>query len=94
MDYDDGGNPAKRAAIWEDVVGRSSTIPGVEASGISDNLPMSRNRSWGIAAKGEEMRNTGVFVYIVSPGYPPHVAAAARLGETTWRWGHSASTAR
>jgi predicted permease len=69
VDYDDGGNPAKRASIWEDVVGRSSMIPGVEAAGISDNLPMSRNRSWGIAAKGEEKRNTGVFVYIVSPGY-------------------------
>jgi predicted permease len=69
VDYDDGGNPAKRAAIWEDVVGRSSMIPGIEAAGISDNLPMSRNRSWGIAAKGEEKRNTGVFVYIVSPGY-------------------------
>jgi predicted permease len=69
VDYDDGGNPAKRAAFWEDVVGRSSMIPGVEATGISDNLPMSRNRSWGIAAKGGEKRNTGVFVYIVSPGY-------------------------
>ena len=69
VDYDDGGNPEKRAAIWEDVVRRSSMIPGVEAAGISDNLPMSRNRSWGIAVKGEETRNTGVFVYIVSPGY-------------------------
>ncbi|MBU6399905.1 MAG: ABC transporter permease [Verrucomicrobia bacterium] len=73
VDYDDGGNPAKRAAIWEDVVGRSSMIPGVEAAGISDNLPMSRNRSWGIAPKGEQKPNgrdfIGVFVYIVSPGY-------------------------
>jgi predicted permease len=69
VDYDDGGNPAKRAAIWEDVVSRGSMIPGVEAVGISDNLPMSRNRGWGIAVKGEEKRNTGVFVYIVSPGY-------------------------
>jgi predicted permease len=50
-------------------VGRSSTIPGIEAAGISDNLPMSRNRSWGIAPKGEQNRNIGVFVYIVSPGY-------------------------
>lgn len=63
VDYDDGGNPAKRAAIWQDVMGRTSMIPGVEAVGISDNLPMSRNRSWGIAVKGEEKRNTGVFVY-------------------------------
>jgi predicted permease len=73
VDYEDGGNPAQRAAIWQDVVGRSSAIPGVEAAGISDNLPMSRNRSWGIAAKGEQKPKdsdfVGVFVYIVSPGY-------------------------
>ena len=57
LDYEDGGNPAKRAAIWQEFVSRSSMIPGVEAAGISDNLPMSRNRSWGIAAKGEQKRN-------------------------------------
>ena len=48
-------------------------IPGVESAGISDNLPMSRNRSWGIAAKGEQKLDgedfLPVFVYIVSPGY-------------------------
>lgn len=74
VDYDDGGNPAKRAAIWQEVISRSLMIPGVESVGISDNLPMSRNRSWGIAAKGERKKLDGqdflpVFVYIVSPGY-------------------------
>jgi predicted permease len=73
VDYDDGGNAAKRAAIWQEVVRRASMIPGVEAAGISDNLPMSRNRSWGIAAKGEQKRDardfTPVFVYIVTPNY-------------------------
>jgi predicted permease len=73
VDYDDGGNAAKRVAIWQDVVRRNSMIPGVEAAGISDNLPMSRNRSWGIAAKGQQKLTAqdfiGVFVYIVSPGY-------------------------
>jgi predicted permease len=73
VDYDDGGNPAQRAAIWQDVVRRTSAIPGVESAGISDNLPMSRNRSWGIAAKGEQKPKdsdfVGVFVYIGSPGY-------------------------
>jgi predicted permease len=72
VDYDDGGNVAKRTAIWQEVVRRASLIPGVEAAGISDNLPMSRNRSWGIKAKvgnydGGQFQ--GVFVYIVSPGY-------------------------
>jgi predicted permease len=73
VDYDDGGKAAKRAAIWQEIVRRTSIIPGVEAAGISDNLPMSRNRSWGIAAKGKQKRDAldyvGVFVYIVSPGY-------------------------
>ncbi|MGC2636178.1 MAG: ABC transporter permease [Acidobacteriaceae bacterium] len=73
VDYDAGGSPAKQAAIWKNVVERASQIPGVEAAGISDNLPMSRNRGWGIAAKGAEPPKAqdfiGVFVYIVSPGY-------------------------
>jgi predicted permease len=73
VDYDDGGNATKRAAIWQDVVSRTSMIPGVEAAGISDNLPMSRNRSWGIAALGAQKLTDrdfiDVFVYIVSPGY-------------------------
>ncbi len=72
VDYDDGRNAAKRAAIWEEVVRRASMIPGVEAAGITDNLPMSRNRSWGIKAKGGDYdggKFQGIFVYIVSPGY-------------------------
>ena len=73
VDYDDGNNAEKRAAIWQEVVRRASMIPGVEAAGISDNLPMSRNRSWGIAAKGAEKQDAnnsiGAFVYIISPGY-------------------------
>jgi predicted permease len=73
VDYDAGGNAAKQAAIWQEVVRRASMLPGVEAAGISDNLPMSRNRGWSIAAKGQEKPRDsdfiGVFVYIVSPGY-------------------------
>ncbi|MBW4028266.1 MAG: ABC transporter permease [Acidobacteria bacterium] len=73
VDYDDGGNAAKRAAIWQEVVRRASMIPGVQAAGISDNLPMSRNRSWGIAAKGAQNPTRAdfvdAFVYVVSPGY-------------------------
>lgn len=73
VDYDDGGNAAKRTAIWQEVTNRSLMIPGVESVGISDNLPMRRNRSWGIAAKGKKKLDNQdflpIFVYIVSPGY-------------------------
>ena len=73
LDFDDGEKPATRAAKWREIVEHISSIPGVETAGIADNLPMSRNRSWGIAAKGEQKLNDRdfipVFVYIVSPGY-------------------------
>jgi predicted permease len=73
VDYGDDNNPAKRTATWQEFVSRTSMIPGVEAAGISDNLPMSRNRSWGIAAKGQQKSKAldfiPVYVYIVSPGY-------------------------
>ena len=72
LDYDDKGDAARRSAIWQEVLRRTQAIPGVEAVGISDNLPMSRNRSWEIKAKGQnyrpgELKDT--CVYIVSPGY-------------------------
>lgn len=73
LDFDGNEKPATRDAKWHEIIERTSLIPGVESAGISDNLPMSRNRSWGIAAKGEQRRNgpdfIPVFVYIVSPGY-------------------------
>ena len=72
VDYVDDRSADKRTAIWQEIVRRASMIPSVEAAGISDNLPMSRNRSWGIRAKGGDYdggKFQGVFVYIVSPGY-------------------------
>lgn len=74
LDFDGAEKAAARAAKWQEIVERTSLLPGVETAGISDNLPMSRNRSWGIAAKGGEQKPNGrdfvpVFVYIVSPGY-------------------------
>lgn len=89
VDYDDGGNAAKRAAIWQDVTNRGLMIPGVESAGMSDNLPMSRNRSWGIAAIGQEKRDAlaylPVFVYIVSPGYVKAMGMRLREGrDISW----------
>jgi predicted permease len=72
VDDESGMNTAKRAAAWQEVVRRAAAIPGVAAAGITDNLPMSRNRSWGIKAKGGDYEGgkiQTVFVYIVSPGY-------------------------
>jgi predicted permease len=58
--------------IWQEILRRVEAIPGVKTAGITDNLPMSRNRSWGISAKGKDYRKgelEDTFVYVVSPGY-------------------------
>jgi predicted permease len=72
VDYDDGGDPVKRGVILQQVLGRIQQIPGVETAGISDNLPMSTNRSWGIQPKGYDGKKGDLpdtFVYVVTPGY-------------------------
>ena len=59
-------------AQWREVVHRAEALPGIEAAGIADSLPMSRNRSWGISVKGREYKKDeleATFVYIISPGY-------------------------
>jgi predicted permease len=72
LDYNDGNDVGKRSAIWQEALRRVEAIPGVETAGITDNLPMSRNRSWDISVKGKNYRPgelEGTFVYVVSPGY-------------------------
>ena len=44
VDYNDTKDDAKRGANWQEVIRRVDAIPGVETAGISDNIPMSRNR--------------------------------------------------
>ena len=72
LDFDESQKQAALVAQWQEILRRVETIPGIESAGITDNLPLSRNRSWGIQAKGVEYRPgqlQGTFVFIVSPGY-------------------------
>jgi predicted permease len=72
VDYDDEGKPARREALLQEILRRVGSIPGIEAAGISDMLPLDRNRSWGLEAKGRvyhKGETRGAFVYVVTPGY-------------------------
>src|SRR5215831_7107785 len=44
---------AQKLSFFEEVVRKVETIPGVESAGLTDALPLGRNRTWGIAAKGQ-----------------------------------------
>jgi len=89
MDYNDGGSTEKRNAIFEEAIRRVSVLPGVDAAGISDNLPLERNRGWGgPQAKGKTYRKgevPGAFVYIVSPGYIEAMGMRLRGRDFTWQ---------
>jgi predicted permease len=72
LDYNDNGGPVKRGVFDREVLHRIQAIPGVQTAAITDSLPMSRNRSWGISAKGKHYEPgelPGTFVYVVTPGY-------------------------
>jgi len=70
VDYDDGGRE-RRGPVLQNMLQRISAIPGIESAGISDMLPLDRNRSWDFFAKGtyDKTKNDDAFVYVVTPGY-------------------------
>src|ERR1700719_3836037 len=83
VDYNDEGKPAKRSAILQQMLGRVKAIPGIEAAGITDNLPLDRNRAWDLSAKGKDHRQgelPGAFVYVVTPGYLEAMGMQLRAG--------------
>jgi len=62
----------QRNAYFSDALHRVLDVPGIEAAGLSDCLPLGRNRSWGIAAKGvvyTPQTYPDGFPRIISEGY-------------------------
>ncbi len=62
----------QRTAYFDEVLRQIRAIPGVELAGITDALPLGRNRTWGARAKGvtyERGRGPSAFPRIVSDGY-------------------------
>lgn len=93
VSYDDNGGVARRGVILQQVIQRVEQIPGVETAGISDGLPMSTNRSWGIAPKGWDNAKAALlpptFVYVVTPGYLHAIGMRLIAGrDFTWDDNH------
>ena len=66
------GTREKRLAFLEDLSRRVAQIPGVEASSLTDALPLDRNRSWTIGAKGRVYPDgnwPNAYVRFIFPGY-------------------------
>ncbi|SDF90708.1 ABC transporter permease [Terriglobus roseus] len=103
MDVDLGYRPTQAAAISVDVpnlkdepryafyrnmLNEVSNIPGIQSVGLSDNLPLARNRTWGaprikgVDYKPHELQPT--FIYIVTPGYVKTMGMHLRGRDIAW----------
>ena len=73
----------QRNAYVDEVLRRVKEIPGIEAAGITDALPLGRNRTWGARAKGvtyERGRFPFAFPRMVSDGYFAAMSIPLRAG--------------
>lgn len=94
VDLKDNMNQAQVAARFQEIVEDVKAIPGIQQVGISDNLPLEGNRSWGLQAKGKQYREgelPGSFVYIVTPGYLEAMGMQLRKGRD-FSWSDSAKS--
>ncbi len=77
-------NNIERVSYYQEFVRRIEALPGVESAGLSDTLPLGRNRSWGgIGAKGETYREgeyPNIFPRVVDAGYLKTMRIPIRAG--------------
>ena len=79
----------RRGVIFQQILARVGSLPGVEAAGIVDYLPLGQNRAWGTPIpKGRnpnDFKNiAGPLVYVISPGYIRAMGTRLRGRDFTW----------
>ena len=70
-------------AYFNELLRRVRELPGVEAAGLTDALPLGRNRTWGAAAQGVNYKKGEyplAFVHIVTDGYLKAAGIALKDG--------------
>jgi predicted permease len=95
VDYDDSVpndkdgslRAQKRGVIFQQILTRVGAMPGVEAAGTTDYLPLGQNRSWGLPyPKGLKPPQgiDGPLVYVISPGYMRAMGTPIRGRDFSW----------
>jgi predicted permease len=72
LSHDDHGHAAERGVYDREVLRQIEAIPGVQSAGITDSLPMSRNRAWGVSMIADSKNDADyqdAVVYLITPGY-------------------------
>jgi predicted permease len=93
VDYDDSapsaaGSADKRGAIFQEILARAAALPGVEAAGISDYLPLGPNREWDTPVPQGRTFVPGELpeplVYVITPGFIRAMGIRLRGRDFTW----------
>jgi predicted permease len=68
-------------AFYSTLTEHVAALPGVTSVGLTDTLPLGRNRSWDVRVKGQQVRQgVGVFPRMVDPGYLSTIGIPLRAG--------------
>ncbi len=72
---------AQVMALYTTLTERVAALPGVVSVGLTDTLPLGRNRSWDVRVKGQAPREgVDVFPRMIDPGYFKTMNIALRTG--------------
>ena len=93
VDYDDSApseeaSQAKRGEIFQQIIARVSALPGVEAAGMSDYLPLGPNREWDSPVPKGKIFSPGELpaplVYVITPGFIRALGIRMHGRDFTW----------
>ena len=93
VDYNDSAptddaSKLKRGVIFQEVLARISALPGVEAAGMADYLPLGPTREWDTPTpKGKTFQPGELpdpLVYIVTPGFVRALGIRLRGRDFSW----------
>jgi predicted permease len=93
VDYDDSAptgeaSQAKRGEIFQQIIARVSALPGVEAAGMSDYLPLGPNREWDTPVPKGKIFSPGELpdplVYVITPGFIRALGIRMHGRDFTW----------
>jgi predicted permease len=93
VDYDDNApsgdeSAIKRGVIFQQILERIDALPGVNAAGIADFLPLGQNRAWGTPTpKGKTYPPgslPGPLVYVITPGFVEAMGMRLHGRDFTW----------
>jgi predicted permease len=93
VEYDDSAptpeaSQAKRGEIFQQIIARVNGLPGVEAAGISDYLPLGPNREWDTPEPKGKVIAPGELpdplVYVVTPGFIRAMGIRMQGRDFTW----------